>query len=88
MQHWSEDFSECGLEEIIESQIENRAWGKELRRRTNDLVNSRLAKHITHADYVADRQVVHDEAAECQRRAAILETQIVRRTVRSLVPGN
>ncbi len=88
MQPWSEDFAERGLEEIIESQLENRAWGKELRRRTNDLVNSRLAKNITHADYVTDRQLVHDDAAECQRRAAILETQIVRRTVRPLVAGS
>ncbi|HYL76276.1 MAG TPA: hypothetical protein VEU96_18845 [Bryobacteraceae bacterium] len=88
MQPWTEDLSERGLDELVESQIENRAWGKELRRRTNDLVNSRLAKHITHADYVADRQLVHDDAAEYQRRAAILETQIVRRTVRPLVVGS
>ena len=88
MQPWSEDFSESGLEDIIESQTENRAWGKEIRRRTNDLVNSRLAKNITHADYLTDRNLVHEDSAEYRRRASILEAQIVHRTVRSLLPSS
>ena len=75
----------CGLEEILKSQAENRAWSKELRRKNSELVNSRLANHITLADYAADRKLVHEETAECRRRASILDTQISRRTVRPLV---
>ena len=79
MRPWPEDFSGFPLDEILRSQIENRAWSKELRRKTNDLVNSRLAKNISQADYAADRKVVQDDATECRRRATILDTQIVHR---------
>jgi hypothetical protein len=84
MQPWPEDFSACGLEEIVRSQTENRAWGKELRRRTNELVNNRLSKHISQADYTNDREQFHKDTQEFRRRATILEAQIVRHTVRSL----
>ncbi len=83
MHHRSEDFSGCGLEELLKSQIENTAWSKELRRRTNALVNSRLAKNISQADYVADRKRAREDALECRRRATILDTQIIRLTVHS-----
>lgn len=81
---WSEDFSARGLDEILRSQTENRAWGKELRRLTNELVNSRLSKHISQADYNNDRQRFHKDAEEFRRRAAVLHAQIVRRTVHAL----
>jgi hypothetical protein len=80
MSPWSEDFSECSLEQILSSQAENRAWGKELRHKTNALVNSRLAKNITQDDYVADRMLAREEAAEYRRRAAILDSLIERRS--------
>jgi len=82
MSPWSEDFSECSLEELLRSQAENRAWGKELRRKTNALVNNRLAKNISQDDYVADRRLGHEDTTEYQRRAAILDTQIVRHAAR------
>jgi hypothetical protein len=78
---WLEDFSTCTLEEVFLLQAENRAWSKELRHKTSSLVNSRLANDITHADYQTNRKTGHDDAAECRRRANILETQIARRTV-------
>ena len=84
MPQWSEDLSECSLEEVLRSQAENRAWSKELRRKNNDLVNSRLAKNISQEDYAADRKLVQGEAVECQRRANIIDTHIVRRSVRAL----
>ena len=58
---------------------ENRAWGKELRSKSNSLVNSRLAKVITQDDYLLNRQRAHEEAAECRRRASILDAQIATR---------
>lgn len=76
---WSEDFSASRLEEVLQRQAQNRAWGKELRLRSSALVNSRLAKQISQADYTLDRQRVNEETVECRRRAAILEVQIERR---------
>jgi hypothetical protein len=81
---WCEDFSTCTLQEVLGWQAENRAWNKELRHKNSSLVNSRLANEISQADYLANRKVAHEEAAECRRRANILDTQIIQRTVRPL----
>lgn len=81
---WTEDLSESSLEEVLTWVEENRAWSKELRRKTNALVNSRLAKSISQDDYIANRKLAYEEAAECRRRATILDAQILRCTVRSL----
>ncbi len=80
---WREDLSACTLEEVLEWQAENRAWNKELRRKTNSLVNSRLANDISQADYLANRKLAQEDTAECRRRATILDAQIVRRTAGS-----
>jgi hypothetical protein len=82
---WSEDVATFSLDEVLERQVENRVWSKELRRKNNSLVNSRLANEITQADYLAERKVAHAEAAECRRRANILDAQIILRTGRPLV---
>ena len=82
---WRDDFSTLSLDEVLKYQSENRAWSKELRFRSNVLVNRRLANEISLADYQTDRQLTRQDAAECQRRAAILETQIARCTVRPLL---
>jgi hypothetical protein len=79
MSTWSDDFSACSLEEILRSQAENREWSKELRKRASALVNDRLAKNISQDDYAADRKQSQELAAECRRRAAIIDTQIVQR---------
>ena len=84
MPHWSEDFSGSSLDDVRRSQSENRAWSKELRLRNTAVVNSRLAKSISMDDYVAIRTGVKEDTAECRRRAAVLETQIIRRGVMPL----
>jgi hypothetical protein len=81
MQHWGEDFSTCTWEEVLARVAENRAWSKELRLRTSALVNTRLAKTISQADYVASRKLAHEDAAECRRRAVVLEGHINRHAV-------
>src|ERR1700686_776104 len=68
---WRDDFSTSSLDEVLRYQIENRAWSKELRGRSTALVNSRLANEISQADYLTSRQLARQDAAECQRRAAI-----------------
>ena len=78
MAQWREDFSTSSLQEVLESQAENRVWSKELRRRSHDLVNSRLAKIISQADYLSTRSVATRDATECRRRALILHSQLVR----------
>jgi hypothetical protein len=75
---WREDFSSCSLEEVLGWQAQNREWSKELRRKINSLVNSRLAKSISLADYLEVRKLAHEDTAECQRRASILNAQVVR----------
>jgi hypothetical protein len=84
MSPWSEDLSTCTLDEVLARQSENRAWSKELRKKASLLVNSRLAHDITQDDYLANRKLAHEEAAECRRRAAALETQMALHAVRPL----
>lgn len=78
MASWCEDFSACTLQDVLAWQAENRAWSKELRRKTDALVSSRLAHEISQADYLDGRKRGQQEAAECRRRAIILDAQIRR----------
>jgi hypothetical protein len=80
MSLWREDFSTASLDEVLQTQAENRTWNKELRLKANALVNSRLAKAITQDDYVSNRKRAAEEALECQRRASILQSVIIRYT--------
>jgi len=88
MQLWPDDFSTVTLEEILRYQLENRAWSKELRGRSSVLVNKRLANETTQDDYLTNRKLTRQEAEECQRRAAILDSQISRCTVRPLLQAS
>lgn len=76
MRTWPEDFSGCALEEILQAQIKNRAWGKELRDRADSLVKGRLAKQMSQDDYLADRNLVREDTVEFQRRAIILDARL------------
>jgi len=76
---WCEDLSASSLEEILGWQAANKAWNKDLRQRTNALVNNRLSNNISWSDYTAARKLTIGEAVECRRRAALLEVQIERR---------
>lgn len=78
MASWCEDFSTCSLEDVLTSQAENRAWGKELRQKTDALVASRLANQISRDDYLDGRKLGQQEASEYRRRAIILHAQIQR----------
>jgi hypothetical protein len=85
---WRDDLSTSSLEEVLRYQTENRAWSKELRGRSSALVNSRLANEISQADYLSNRAIARQDAVECQRRAAILDSFIARCTVRPLLHAN
>jgi hypothetical protein len=80
MSLWREDFSTSSLQEVLESQAENREWSKQLRRKSTALVNSRLAKNISQSDYLLTRSLVDKDASECRRRSIILHEQLVRHT--------
>jgi hypothetical protein len=84
---WPEDFSGCSLEEVLARVAENRAWSKELRLKTNNLVNTRLAKTISQDDYIASRKRAHEDAAECRRRATVLERHINRHSASPVAQG-
>jgi len=78
MSEWREDFSTSSLQDVLKVQAENRVWSRELRLRANTLVNNRLAKNISLDDYLSNRKLASDEAAECRRRASILQSQLAR----------
>ena len=64
------------MEEVICSEIENRAWNKELRLSTRVLVSSRLAKQIDADQYAATRRLTNENVTECTRRGIILMKEI------------
>jgi hypothetical protein len=82
MPNWPDDLSSCTLEEIFTSEIDNRAWYKELRLQNTALVNNRLAKAISQDEYALTRRLTSEAAAECKRRGAILVREITRRVAR------
>src|ERR1700733_3544258 len=63
MPNWPDDLSSCTLEEIFTSEIDNRAWYKELRLQNTALVNNRLAKTISQDEYVSTRRHTTEAAA-------------------------
>jgi hypothetical protein len=82
MPNWPVDLSSCTLEEIFTSELDNRAWYKELRLQNTALVNNRLAKNISADEYALTRRQTTELAAECKRRGAILVREITRRAAR------
>jgi hypothetical protein len=82
MPNWPDDLSTCTLEEIFTSEIDNRAWYKELRLQNTALVNNRLAKNISHDEYASTRRQSTEAAVECKRRGSILVREITRRVAR------
>ena len=63
MPNWPDDLSGCTLEEIFTSEIDNRAWNKELRLQNTALVNNRLAKKISQDEYAYTRRQTTEAAA-------------------------
>jgi hypothetical protein len=70
------DFSERSLEEVLRSEVENRAWNKKLRLENTALVDRRLAKKISQEEYTLLRQSASEDAAECKRQRTILVQEI------------
>ncbi len=79
MANWSEHFLTSTLDEVTLSQVENQQWYKELQRKTNALMDSKLAKQIGPEEYATNRKAANDEMAECRRRRAILANEIFNR---------
>jgi len=77
MPDWSEQFSNArSLEDVARLQEENRAWHKQIQRKTNILMDSKLAKEINQEEYATQRRSVNEEAAECHRRNRILAREL------------
>ena len=64
------------LTDLLKADGENRARNKDVRARTADLLNRRLARAITMDQYVETRKNLNEEAAECKRRASLLALAI------------
>ena len=58
--------------DTVTLRTENREWSNEIRRRMAELVNSRMARKISHEEYLLSRQAAKEERAECDRREASL----------------
>jgi hypothetical protein len=58
---------------------ENRAWYKDIRRKANAIVESRLAKEMGLDEYVERRKVSNAAVTECARRARVIVTEIASR---------
>jgi len=77
MPDWPEQLSNARtLEDVVRLQEENRAWRKHIQRRTNILMDSKLAKEINQEEYALQRKSVNEEAAECHRRNRILAREL------------
>jgi hypothetical protein len=87
MRSWSENLAACSLEEVLQSQIDNREWGKRLRLHSLDLVNSRLAKAISLDEYKASRNRAKHDAQECRRRALLLVDELSHRGLAAAALG-
>jgi len=68
----TDDLATLSQADLVRLRIENRAWSNELRRRMAALVNSRMAKKISHEEYSTSRKTAKDEMAECNRKMAML----------------
>jgi|ERR1035438_778465 hypothetical protein len=79
MQCWTEDISKCTSDEISRAHGENRAWYKDIRRKANAMVESRLAKEMGREEYVEKRKVSNADVTECARRARAIVTEITSR---------
>ena len=79
MQCWTEDISKCTPEEISRAHVENRAWYKDIQRKANAMVDSRLAKEIGQDEYLEKRKVSNVDVTECARRAKVIVAEITSR---------
>jgi hypothetical protein len=73
LQYSENQFS---LDDLLKSDQENRARNKDVRTRTAELLNRRLARDITMDEYTVTRKNLNEEAAECKRRASLLALAI------------
>ena len=72
----TDDLLQYSLDDLLKSDGENRARNKDVRARTAELLNRRLARDITMDEYTVTRKNLNDEAAECKRRASLLALAI------------
>lgn len=79
MSGWSEKLADYTLAEVASLVNENRAWYKELRRKSSALMNRKLAKLIDSDEYAAGRKVGNEAAAECRRRGQLLSSEMMTR---------
>jgi hypothetical protein len=83
MAAWSEDTSLFTASEVVLSQYENRAWRKELQRKVNVLMDTKLAKQISPETYITKNKLLKQDFAECDRRSRILGNEALSRRRRS-----
>ena len=75
----TDDLSTLSDADVLNLQIRNRNWGRDLRHSMAELVDRRMASQISYEEYTASRQAAKDQRAECEGRIATLIAEMRRR---------
>lgn len=77
----TDDLSTLSDAEVLNLQIQNRNWGRDLRQIMAELVDRRMASQISYEEYTARRQAAKDQREECEGRVAVLSAEMRRRGI-------
>jgi transcription elongation GreA/GreB family factor len=65
--------------DVLNLQIQNRNWGRDLRHNMAELVDRRMTGQISYEEYTASRRAAKDQQAQCEGRVATLSAEMRRR---------
>jgi hypothetical protein len=79
MSIWPQDLSKNTLEEVVSLHAENMRTSKHVGFRTKTIIERKLAGKINREEYLAERKLATEDAAECVRRRTLLLAELGRR---------
>jgi hypothetical protein len=79
MSIWPQDLSKNTLEEVVSFHAENLRTSKHVEFRTKTIIERKLAGKINREEYLAERKLATEDAAECVRRRTLLLAELGRR---------
>jgi hypothetical protein len=77
----TDELSALSDADVLNLQIQNRNWGKDIRRSLAELVDSRLANLISHEEYTVSRQAAKVHRTECERMITALSAELKSRSM-------
>jgi hypothetical protein len=79
MSIWPQDLTKNTLEEVVSFHAENMRTSKHVGFRTKTIIERKLAGKINREEYLAERKLGTEDAAECVRRRTLLLAELGRR---------